>query len=283
MSENSNHNFQKIDDLLNEINHVENVIVLGSAPSSKKVNLKRGKTFIIATGDLPFRLRTPKNIDLWVTANTEFPNLWSDRHIAMLKRLPINRILLSTISMNDGSSDEDEMQKRLEVINNRKFFFYDQRHSSNAKCKPKSNCCQFRDITNIQNNIQEYIQIKFGNTSAQYSDGSTVALHALALAICLEPRNILIAGIELPTNNLQYKYINNFAKIDRTIRQNIIYHFRKSRNRSADKQSPFGGEQESLLKEDFIKLFKLAHYRSINVSIISDSKRLENYEAESKV
>lgn len=117
---------------------------------------------------------------------------------------------------------------------------------------------------------------------AQYSNGSTVALHAFALAICLEPKNILIAGIELPTTYSQYKYINNYAKIDRTISQNIIFQIRKKRNKNKDKHSPFGGQEEKKLKDDFIKLFKLAQLLKINVSIISESKRLDNYMLVSK-
>jgi len=282
VSKNLNNNFQRIDDLLNSINQVENVIVLGSAPSLRKINLKKRNTFKIAIGDLPFRLRNPHNIDLWVTANTEFPNLWNDRHLAMLKRLPIKRILLSTISMNDGPRDTELFKKRLADINNEKFFFYDQRHSRNEYCKPKSNCCELKECTNIKNNIQEYIKNKFGAETAQYSNGSTVALHAFALAICLEPKNILIAGIELPTSNSQYKYINNYSKIDRKVSQNIIFQIRKIRNKNKDKHSPFGGEEEKTLKEDFIKLFKLAQFLEIDISIISESKRLDNYLIESK-
>lgn len=123
MSNNTNLGFQKIDDLLNTINKVENVMVLGSAPSLRKISLKSSNSFKIAVGDLPFRLRNPKYIDLWVTANTEFPNLWNDRHLEMLKRLPIKRILISTISMNDGPKDADLIEKRLANINNKKFFF----------------------------------------------------------------------------------------------------------------------------------------------------------------
>ena len=283
MSSNSISVFQKLDDLIKTHTDKKHIIILGSAPSVRGINFKNKNAYYIATGDLPFRLRKSRNIDLWVTSNTEFPNIWDNKHLKMIQKTSVKKILLSTICMNNGPTNVNLIKKRLELVNDNKIFFYDQRHDNGLECSPNFNCCQIRNILNIDYNIQEFLKTKVSSNFKSYSQGSTVALHALAIALCMKPEKIQIAGIELPSTNKDYKYIRHFAKIERSFIQNLSYQYQKQKYRknNLNNYSPFGGGEEITLKEDFILLFKIARILKIQISVLSESKKLNSYLDES--
>ena len=178
-------------------------LILGGAPSINKVDYKNFDGIIISMGDVPIRLRNECNIDYWVNANDSFP--LPDVHFKEINELKDTTFLFAQSVLENF--DSSLIDKRLKV----KWFGYDQRHFGAKPCNEQidsrfhlnkvQGCCGHMQ----QTTIQEFLQQKY-NTTDHYSTGSTVAIHALALAIILGCKTIYVAGVELPIFSKDYRY-----------------------------------------------------------------------------
>ena len=154
-------------------------------------------------GDIPIRLDGECSIDYWITANNQFPI--PDVDYKLFNKFKTTTLLFAhSVSSNQ---DYSIIEEKLKID----WFEYDQRHFKGKPCneqidsrfylKEKQECCAYiGDIT-----IQEYLQEKY-KTIQHYSSASTVAIHALCLAIILGCKTIYIGGVEIPMYGKNYNY-----------------------------------------------------------------------------
>ncbi len=186
-------------------------LILGGAPSIHNIDYKNFDGIIISMGDVPIRLQDECNIDYWINANSEFPMLDIDYKI--INRFK-NTILLFAHSVS-RKLDYSIVSNRLKIT----WFEYDQRHFRGRPCNDQIDyrfdldeeleCCSHIGSTTIQ----EFLQEKY-NTIEHYSTASTVAIHALSLAIILGCKTIYIGGVEIPIHEKDYNYYGENSIID---------------------------------------------------------------------
>ena len=260
------------------------VAVLGSGKSVRLAHGLSRDIYKIAVGDLPIRAPNLGPFDLWVTANTEFPQPLNYRHQRLIAKSNCSTIAMSTICTNDNvslhslASKQDYSSDFFTVwASPKSVFYFDQRHFKEQLCSPNSNCCILFQKLLKPTTIQEFIVAHFGLPGKAYSQGQTVSLHALAMAILLKPKEIFIFGIELPERQSDYSYYKSFAKIDRKLFENMVFHYRRlryGRNRQGD--SPFGGNERSILLSDFQLLIDLALSNQIAINVIGKDSALQS-------
>ncbi len=181
-------------------------LILGGAPSVKNIDYENFDGVIISMGDItPIKKRC--RVDYWIIANSEFPLPYV--HCKIINETKDTTFLFAHSALGKVNYNvvSDEVNKKLKVP----WFAYDQRHFGGRSCnqqidyrfhwKKKLECCDcIGDIT-----IQEFLQDKY-NTIGHYSTASTVAIHALALAIILGCKTIYVGGIDIPVYEKDYVY-----------------------------------------------------------------------------
>ena len=187
-------------------------LILGGSPSINEIDYKNFDGIIISMGDIPIRIQDECNVDYWINANSEFP-------IPDIDYKTINKFKNTTLLFAHSvlrTLDYVSIKKNIEIS----WFEYDQRHFGGISCNnqidsrfylnEKQECCNHIG----QTTIQEFLQEKY-TTIDHYSTGSTVAIHALSLAIILGCKTIYIGGVELPIDEKDYKYFgaNSLADI----------------------------------------------------------------------
>jgi len=178
-------------------------LILGGAPSICNIDYKNFDGVIISMGDIPIRLQGECDIDYWINANSEFPIPDTDYKI-------INKFKNTTLLFAHSvlrKLDYDTIKDELKIT----WFEYDQRHFGGRPCNKqidyrfdldeKLECCDH--IGGVT--IQEFLQEKY-NTVGHYSTASTVAIHALSLAVILGCKTIYIGGVEIPLYQKNYNY-----------------------------------------------------------------------------
>jgi hypothetical protein len=109
-----------------------------------------------------------------------------------------------------------------------------------------------------------------GNAGPAYSTGSTVALHGFALAVLLNANPIYISGVELPTSNRDYTYINKYKKYPY---ENSLEWLHRFTNQSLPnwqkKDTDFGQKNYIGILDDFEKIAKIAN--SLQIEVLSTS------------
>ncbi len=186
-------------------------LILGGAPSIGNIDYKNFDGIIISMGDVPIRLQDECNVDYWINANSEFP-------IPDVDYEAINKVENATLLIAHSvvrKLDYSVIRKKLKI----NWFEFDQRHFEGRSCndqfdyrfdlKEKQECCSYIGDTTIQ----EFLQEKY-NTICHYSTASTVAIHALSLAIILGCKTIYIGGVDIPINQKDYNYYGNNSIID---------------------------------------------------------------------
>lgn len=249
--------------------HNYNLVILGSSRGVKGFKRFSEPCYKIGIGDLPLRAPKLGPYDLWVTANTSFPQPFNDHHIQLMLNSNCKNVLLSTIAWNNsGHVVNKEDLVKLQANSRIGFYFFDQRHFGGEPCQPKNNCCLIYYYLDVPITLQELLLQSFLNATKTYGTGHTVAVHALAVALLMRPKRIYLFGVDLPQHSRDYKYYNRCAKIDRSYLGNLkyFYGFLRSR-RSLPDSSPFGGEVRKELLDDFQTLFLLASELGIEVFV----------------
>jgi len=181
-------------------------LILGGAPSIHSIDYKNFNGIIISMGDVPIRLQDQCNVDYWINANSEFPI--PDVDYEVINKFKNTIILFAHTVLR--KLDYKVIKNNLKVT----WFEYDQRHFGSRPCNnqidsrfylnEKQECCNYIGSTTIQ----EFLQEKY-NTTGHYSTASTVAIHALSLAIILGCKTIYIGGVDIPINQKDYNYYGN--------------------------------------------------------------------------
>ena len=194
-------------------------LIIGGAPSFKSLKFENFDGVVISMGDVPIRIKDRCNVDYWVNANSLFPR--PDIHYDIINKFKGTTLIFSNSVLNSATSiDYKKINQHLKIP----WFEYDQRHFNGLDCnnqiynrpdldKPL-NCCQHKkDIT-----IQEYLQNIY-NRDSHYSPASTVAIHALAVAIILGCKEIYLGGIDLPMYEKDYTHYGSNSRLK------LIYDF----------------------------------------------------------
>ncbi len=186
-------------------------LILGGAPSVSSIDYKNFDGIIISMGDIPIRLQSQCTVDYWMNANSVFPI--PDIDYKAINKLKNTTLLFAHTALR--KLDYSVIESKLKI----NWFEYDQRHFGSRPCNnqidprfdlnEKQECCDYIGPTTIQ----EFLQEKY-NTTEHYSVGSTVAIHALSLAIILGCKTIYIGGVELPFDERDYNHYGKDSIID---------------------------------------------------------------------
>lgn len=188
---------QHLHDLLTKFQNLGRVALVGPGPSMSSLDDKADYDLTIFIGDSFLRKKWNFGKQIFVRANTEFPSLENPRHVEALKRFNGDIAIASSVMESRIS-----LQKLVQVhLPEKNVYLFDQRHFSNLNCTPKNFCCQHKQ----EPTIQEEVSRRFG-LRHHYSEGSTVFLHALSIAIMMESKSIDIFGVDLPLKVKKYEY-----------------------------------------------------------------------------
>jgi hypothetical protein len=97
-----------------------------------------------------------------------------------------------------------------------------------------------------------------GLSQPAYSQGDSVALHALALAVLLKPANIYIIGIEIPLIYKNYKYYKDY-KIPFERKSELIKRILKRYLPKYKNQVPATSHNQVRFFHDFQKIVSIAN------------------------
>lgn len=179
--------------------------VIGSAGTmADYIDLVRDDDITIAVGDAALRGEGLFRTDYWVAANDDFPVYGFSPHLEI-----INRVTSKCFVFCDAALYSRKWVKRKDSEISRllrcEWCTYDQRHFDKKPCEPRSQCCELISEEKREDTIQEVVARRF-KADKLYSQGNTVAIHALALALLLGGDRIIIHGIEIPRSPEEYTY-----------------------------------------------------------------------------
>jgi hypothetical protein len=258
---------------------LDSIVILGSSKSLKFAKNFTENSYKIAVGDVPFRAKKFGPFDLWVTTNTEFPNVWNSLHKKMITQSNCKSLALSSICLNDGPPIT-EMSPESLLLNSKSpyVFYFDQRHSEGSLCNPILNCCRIYERLLQPSTIQEFLKRRLRLNELQYSNGHTVTIHALALALMLKPESITFIGVDLPLHESEYTYYRPFSKVERGFIENAIYRIRQKirRKNARETGSPFAGEIREELLNDFQSLINIAFAQGTSVKVFGRKSSLRS-------
>jgi hypothetical protein len=277
----------------------KSVVIFGSSPSLLDITSGNHPQPIgIYIGDSMIRTRIRTEDRFFVRANSLYPNLTRASHLRDLNELQPKLVIAETVM-------ESETPVRNLLANVRdslgfESYVFDQRHFKGQECDPKSSCCRslrMRPPDFIT--IQELVSSRFG-LDGHYSSGSTVAVHALALALLLGCKEIHIAGVDIPSLKKDYIYapltLSRMQKIIRALEE-IRYEFlrvlksyqitkipfivlgwiRRQLVLNSTEPSAFSEDLDSIL-EDFAFLFGAAKRAGAKIYICSSVSNLNRLE-----
>jgi hypothetical protein len=90
-------------------------------------------------------------------------------------------------------------------------YLFDQRHFAGQNCPLVEPCCGSKLTTTLQEILAKKVRM-----SHHYSEGATVLLHAIALALLLDSKKVDIFGADLPLVSKSYTYGGKPAEVGRT-------------------------------------------------------------------
>jgi len=253
-------------------------LVLGSAPTVRRVRSMKFDGVRIGVGDMPWRAPEFGPYDYWVTANSYYPLPWIKTHSRDL--ITSNSIIL--LSSASVTQLGDEFKVALDALRDFRSecsaIYYDQRHFNGRKCAEIANCCRFSESLVQDVPIQELLNELISKSGPAYTEGSTVALHGYALAVLLKCNPIYLIGIELPTTVSSYKSYKNYKRRDEALKSKtwrLLYtRFPFLRKGASD----FGGSTRNEILEDFQAIAKIANSLDISTYSLSESSPLNNVE-----
>lgn len=250
-------------------------LVAGLAPNIKNFPYKRFEGVYITMGDGPFRLSKYFKADYWINANSIYPI--PEEHLKSINSQKDTVFLFAdSVCYSNRKLYPNFLNDNLEVD----WYSFDQRHFQGTPCSPKDHCCQVLDAYPDRKTLQEYIQDEY-NEDTHYSSGSTVAVHALALAIYMGCNPIYLHGIEIPLYQDDYKYVEDkradkVSGTNATLKSDNI--FKKIRNvlykyGVLKMKTDFYHSKDEIIS-DFRYLVKLAQKNGIEVKILSTTSTL---------
>lgn len=254
-------------------------LILGGAPSIQDIDYKNFDGIIISMGDVPIRLKNQCNVDYWINANGVFPI--PDVHYEVINKVKHTTLLFahSVVRKQDYSVIRNKIKTN--------WFEYDQRHFGARPCnqqidsrfylKEKKECCDYiGDIT-----IQEFLQKKY-NSIEHYSTASTVAIHALSLAVILGCKTIYIGGVEIPSDSNDYSYFGDSSILDILRNEHGGWNLERQRIKkfimsvfNIRTKSVFYPDIPEILK-DFEYLNNLCRCNDIDIFNLSETSNLRN-------
>jgi hypothetical protein len=249
-------------------------LVIGSAPSIKLIKKFKFNGIRIGIGDMPWRAPELGLYDYWVTANSEFPKPWVDRHFKILRDSRAH-VLISSVSVADESLKFEDIAPELSVkLNVDWITVFDQRHFGFGHALTENlNCCKFSNFYGVSPAIQELLSKKSLNFNTYYSEGGTVALHGYALAVLLKCNPIFIAGVDLPILARDYKAYKNYKRLGESFK-NKIRRLINEFHLEADAVSAFGNENNLQILEDFKIIESIASEFGIKTYVLSPKSEL---------
>jgi hypothetical protein len=249
-------------------------LVIGSAPSIKEIKKFKFNGIRIGIGDMPWRAPKLGLYDYWVTANSEFPKPWINRHFKLLKESRAH-ILISSVSVADESLKFEDIEPELSTnLDVDWVTVFDQRHFGLGHALTENlNCCKFVNFYGVGPAIQDLLSKRSINSNTHYSEGSTVALHGYALAVLLKCDPIFIAGVDLPILARDYKAYKNYKRFGESF-SNKIRRLINEFNLKADVVSAFGNEDKLQILEDFKIIESIASEFGIKTYVLSPKSEL---------
>lgn len=180
----------------------ESALILGSAPT---LGLVDGHSVQVGlfVGDSMLRTRMRPPTRYYVRANSVYPNLTRNTNVSDLNKLDATWVIAETVM--ESPTPVRQLLQDVPPADKESFVF-DQRHFGGSSCSVLAECCRVLDMgpgTNLT--IQELLA-SYSESNNLYSSGSTVALHALALAVIMGCKEIHIAGVEIPKYAEEYTY-----------------------------------------------------------------------------
>jgi len=258
---------------LAKLNYKKSVLIMGAAPTLKLArNFKDLAEIKIGVGDVPWRAPKLGPFDYWVTANAAYPLPWDRKHLQHLLSSKAN-VLLSSASANSENNLATifkSLEKLMMVV---PITFYDQRHFGGLSCNELKPCCSFSKQFVTDPPIQQMLSHCIGEITPAYSEGDSVFLHALALAVILQSKNIYITGIEIPLVYRDYKYYKDYrspteSQLDK-VKRLVKRYIPKYRD-----QVPATSHDQIRFFHDIQKIVNVAKEFDINVYSLSRSSPL---------
>jgi hypothetical protein len=260
---------------LKKLNYLSPVFIMGSAPSLRFFKGYQQLNGIrIGVGDVPWRAKEFRPYDYWVTANASYPLPWNKKHFKHLLNSNA-QIVLSSASANLAHDINEVISKMHSLKLQLPITFYNQRHFRSIPCSPKNLCCYFADHFVTDPSIQEILSDSTGGTGPAYSEGDSVTLHALALAIILQAKEIYIVGVEIPQI---YKHYTHYKDYKNPF-ENPIDFFKRKVKRTLPKyqyRTPAYSHDQIQFFKDFQKIVNIATRTNIKIYSISPTSPI-NY------
>lgn len=175
----------------------EDVLIVGSGQSLETAGLDLDCNFFFV-GDSFLRTDAWGRRNFYVRANSEFPNLNISTHRDLLQVLDCTWIFARSVKESEAAVVHLLTQHQKSVS-----FTFDQRHFHGEACRPRGSCCD--DIEAANQTLQEQIADMVG-LDYFYSEGATVAIHALAIAILAGAKKVRLVGVEIPLFQSEYRY-----------------------------------------------------------------------------
>jgi len=228
------------------------VAVVAPGPSLRELQSLEsfGAAFFIGDAHARTELRSSRNY--YVRANSEAPRLDSANDMKPLLDGGFSLFIASSVM--ESTTSVEKLASRLPVDTT----LFDQRHFGQQDCVRHQECCEYK----IAPTIQEFFS-KLVGWDHHYSQGPSVLLHALALAVMTQASEVVVFGVGLPLKQSDYSYLpvpGDAEVISRPLLRRINFRtvrnlFRNPRNlRFRLAALILGRDAPSILAEDFFEL-----------------------------
>lgn len=250
----------------------EKVAIIAPGPSLKNLDSLEAFTAAFFVGDSHLRTGHRAQTNYYVRANSESPRLDSLSDMKPLLDGGFELFIASSVMESETSVRELAGGLAADVT------LFDQRHFGGKDCPKPGTCCTDK----IQPTIQEYFAQTVG-WDHHYSQGPTVLLHSIAIALISNPESISIFGAGIPLKQADYIYLNEVSVDESSFRsiiqkisiralRNLIRNPRVLRFRLAG--LVLGVDAPSILAEDIVELIADLQYISdaaaqLGVSLIN--------------
>ena len=238
----------------------ERIAIVAPGPSLRELQSLTEFEVAIFVGDAHIRTKLRAPINYYVRANSEVPRLDSPSEMETLVKEGFALFIASSVMESDIPVRNLASQIDLDIT------LFDQRHFNGQACLTVRKCCDDK----IEPTIQEYLAEIVG-WEHHYSQGPSVILHALALALITDPAEVVVFGAGIPLKRSDYTYlpikseekVNSKSILQRlnfvTLR-NLVLNPRNLRFRLAE--MILGDDAPSILAEDFFDLIADLQYIS---------------------
>lgn len=236
------------------------VAIVAPGPSLKEMKSLKEFDGAIFIGDAHTRTTLRATTNYYMRANSEAPRLDSESQMETLVKEGFGLFIASSVMESKIPVRDLAKQINLDIT------LFDQRHFHGQPCATPMKCCEDK----IAPTIQEYLAELVG-WQHHYSQGASVILHALALALIANPVEVVVFGAGIPLKRSDYTYLpiqgegrttsNSVLKRlnVRTVR-NLVFNPRNLKFRLAE--VILGDDAPSILAEDFFELIADLQYIS---------------------